>query len=171
MEIIILFCIAYLVTFLFIPWLGFFIYYKPLYSLFKNNIFLSFCLYMINKLLLFSLIIFCVNVVKANIIINLLLLIIFVLFYNNIIEDIIFIKREKYKKIKCNLNSLRKIYVRYRPCYEITGIEEKDAENEIIRMDFYQYEKILKKQMEDINGIMVVYYLPNTKIMLNKNIQ
>jgi hypothetical protein len=54
-------------------------------------------------------------------------------------------KLKRISEIKCNLNSLRKIYVRYKPYYEITGVKGKDTEDEIIRMDFYQYEKLLKK--------------------------
>jgi len=92
------------------------------------------------------------------------------LFERNVYKDIVFINTDKYKTMECDINTVRKVasggsrghYYKY----YIMGNEEINGRFLSIEMDFYQYQKLKKIQDEYRNGIILIYYLPNTKRML-----
>ena len=110
--------------------------------------------------------------VKKSDIIGKILFCIFVivgLFFlgKNAYRDIVFIGKEKYLVIECNINSLAKHKRKTNEYYNIYGIERINGKTSIgIEMDFYQYNELMKEKNTNGSKILVVYYLPNTKRML-----
>jgi hypothetical protein len=85
-------------------------------------------------------------------------------------EDFIFIKDGKFMTAECNLNSLQRGKtggVRWKSyIYQIRGLKNIGENDLYIKMDFYQYNKLLMEQKENTNKIIMIYYLPHSKRML-----
>jgi len=171
----ILFFIIVLMLVYMIPWIGYMIYYKPIYTIFRNQIYIPFYLYLINCSIIFCIlmlsILLYVESYRVKIIMSIILFFIFYFIYRNIIRDIIIILNEKYKSIECDLDTLSINNVKTKYFYEISSVETVNSNNITIRMDFYQYHKLLKMKLENKNNIVIVYFLPNTRKMLNKKVE
>ena len=169
--------IGVLLLIIFNRWLFYWIYYMPFYTIFENSLYLSFYLYVAALLISCTLILFLAIVLirkktKKNIACGILFVIlsIVLLYFNgkDAFNDIVFIAKEKYLTVECNINSLKKVQTgnKGRRIYEINSIEKIERKYVYIEMNFYQYTELLKEQNTNENKILLVYYLPNTKIML-----
>jgi hypothetical protein len=151
-------------------WARYWIYYKPLYTIFENSIYLPFYLHAASILILFGGL-FIVNLKFECKVYTKIIWVLIVgtgLFFigRNIYKDIIFMNTKKYLTVECNLNTLRSYRSRRNKYYEIYSTEKINGKTLSVKMDFYQYNKLLNERKENKNRIIKIHYLPNTKRML-----
>jgi hypothetical protein len=174
----IVFSVGGILAMIFGRWVLYWIYYMPFYSIFNNSIYLPFYLYGASYLLIAGFVNVMVltykgNKLRSKIIVASITVVILFSFERNVYKDIVFINTDKYKTMECDIKTVRKVssggsrshYYKY----YIKGNEEINGRFLSIEMDFYQYQKLKKIQDEYRNGIILIYYLPNTKRMLNRN--
>jgi hypothetical protein len=163
-------------------WILYWIYYKPLYTLFKNSIYLPIYLDHLGSslaLVFFTIMIFTqFKKIIAKIIGLLVIVGIVFLLSKGIYKDIGFINAEKYRIIECNIETL----VRSdrgqggRFYYRIKGNVKNNGKMLSIEMDFYQYIELLKIKDEGINIMVTINYVPDAVSptlgrMLNNNLE
>jgi hypothetical protein len=167
----------------FVPWIGYWIYYKPLYTVFENSFYLPFYVYAAGSVIVYCVLLagavacfrsFCNKKISWEIVIIIgFLVLAFFLVGKNIYKDVAFMNASKYTTAECDLDTLKVYYhntgrfaVKY---YGIKTAERATANGRelIIEMDFYQYNELLKKKKENRDRAIMVFYLPNTKKMLN----
>jgi hypothetical protein len=155
-------------------WTFYWIYSKPLYTLFGDSLYSPVYVHWAGALLVLAvlLIIFIITFKKkiSKIISALILLAIMSFFSYRYYQDIVCINTQKYTAIECNLDSMKRIkrhshgHIYYD--YQINSNEIIGKRYVWIEMDFYQYRELLKLQNEKGNKIIQVYYLPSSKRML-----
>lgn len=145
--------------------ISYWIWYKPAYTVFGDNLYLPFVLYIIRYLSLPTvlLIFFLVKLKKWYKTIPVIIMILMVcIFGRNVFKDIIFIHNAKYAVEEFNISSLRKSHIKSRPIY----IMNQGVYTKTVEMDIYQYNRLILQKEKTENDKISVYFLPNTRIML-----
>jgi hypothetical protein len=141
-------------------WAIYWMYYKPLYTLFGENLYFPIYLYVahgvIILLLFFALNMFIKYKLAMKTTVSLILVAGLLLVCDTFRKDFIFINSGKFMTAEFDLSRLKKIRHRRIYSYQI----------EYIKMDFYQYNQLLAEQKENHNGMIRVYYLPDSGRML-----
>ena len=149
-------------------------YYSPMYTLFPNSLYLPLFLYAAGwGFLGICSILAAVFLFRGEPFVRFLgfaLGIGFLLFIGgSVCKDIQFACNEKYLMTTCHIETLHRYYSgakRGRANYQINSIEAPDGKPIVIKMDAYQYQKLLKIRKRDANKTLTIYYLPNTARML-----
>ena len=145
------------------------LYYKPFYAIFHDSLYLPFYLYILNRLPLITLFFIISITAKRRYKLIPITITIFLIgiAYFHVIKDIAFICKEKYAVGEYDVNTLRTGRNKSTPYYVMS---KPDDIYSTIEMNVYQYKESALLKEPDKYGfkkkIMVVYYLPNTKIML-----
>lgn len=159
----------------------YYIWYKPLYALFPDNLYLPLYLNVAENIILGAAILLAAVFMlgqyrtkkdssKWNIIGGFMfgIMAIALLFFSsrNAYKDMLFAGSEKYLTAECNISSIRVRKSRAYRYYEIQPAEQIAGKRLYIQLNYYQYRELLKLQRENGDKMLTVYYLPNTGRML-----
>ena len=151
--------------------ISYYIYYKPIYAIFGNSLYLPFYLYILKRLplIFFFFVISIITKGWFKLIPIMIMIFLMGISYFHVIKDIAFIHKEKYAVGEYDVNTLRASRGK-KGIYHYVMSKPNDIYS-IVNMDIYQYKELaLLKDSDNKHGLkkkmIVVYYLPDTNIML-----
>ena len=161
------------------------LYYKPLYSLFSNYLYFPFCLYIISWLLFAGLFVVLLSPLwsyskkmdkkwqknrKIGYVVVMIIMAggTFVL-VKNACNDFKIIRKESYWVAEYEIGKLERYVTKGKGVTIKYYLNSKSGlKNERININLYQYKELfeLQKQLQNNNQVIKIYYLPNTQRML-----